>query len=398
MKKLADVYLNAQADRRLRAGHVWVYSNEIDGTRSPLRNFEPGQAVNIWSYRQECLGSGYINPHSLISVRRISKEPDQVLTVALLLQRLRSALTLRERLFKQPYYRWVYGEADGLPGLVIDRFGEVLAVQLTTAGMENLRALLLEALEQIMPECCIVLRNNSSIRQLENLPMYTEVARGVLPAEVLIEENGVRFSVEVLTGQKTGWFYDHRLNRQRFLSYVSGKRVLDLFSYTGAWGIQAAKGGASSVCCVDSSVPALEKVSYHAQLNGVSSQVNTLKGDAFEVLKMLKQDKQEFEVIVLDPPAFIKRKKDQGAGEIAYRRINQLAMALLSAEGILISASCSLPLSATNLLSIVNAASLATHHSLQVVEQGHQGPDHPIHPAIPETAYLKSLTCAVYRQ
>ncbi|RPH39115.1 MAG: RlmI/RlmK family 23S rRNA methyltransferase, partial [Burkholderiales bacterium] len=170
MKKLADVYLNAQADRRLRAGHVWVYSNEIDGSRSPLRNFEPGQAVNIWSYRQECLGSGYINPHSLISVRRTSKKPDQPLHMALLLQRLQSALALRERLFKQPYYRWVYGEADGLPGIVIDRFGEVLAMQVTTAGMERLRAVLLEAVEQVLPNCCIVLRNNSSIRQLENLP------------------------------------------------------------------------------------------------------------------------------------------------------------------------------------------------------------------------------------
>lgn len=389
------LYLKKNADRRLRAGHLWIYSNEIDVNKSPLASFEAGQVVTIISHQQQPLGTGYINPHSLITARLISRDQQIQLDYALLVQRLQMALSIRNRLFEKPFYRLVFGESDHLPGLVVDRFGNVLVAQITTAGMERVRAEILAALETILRPTAIVLRNDTSVRVLEGLENYVEVAMGTLPAEIVLEENGVQFYVPVLDGQKTGWFYDHRLNRARLGAYVKQQRVLDVFSYSGAWGIQAAVAGAKEVWCVDSSAKAIEYVKKNAVLNGVNDRVQTLSGDAFETLKKLRNDGQTFDVIVLDPPAFIKRKKDQQAGEQAYRRLNQLAIQLLNQEGILVSAACSLHLSRDTLLEFLGAASHQVERYLQILEQGHQGPDHPVHPMIPETNYLKAFISRV---
>jgi len=385
----APLYLKKSADRRLHTGHLWIYSNEVDVHKSPLSNFEPGQLVTIFSYNNKILGIGYVNPHSLISARLLSREPH--LEPHWLAQRLKQAQSWRNRMFEKPFYRLVFGESDELPGLVVDRFGDILSVQITTAGMERVRNDLLAALDHLLRPRVIVLRNDTSVRTLEGLNNYVEVAQGNLPPEIFLEENGVSFQVDVLKGQKTGWFYDHRLNRARLSSYVKQQRVLDVFSYTGAWGIQAAVAGAKEVWCLDSSAPALEYVQHHAALNQVTQRVQTLPGDAWEILKKLRQEGRKFDVIILDPPAFIKRKKDQIEGEQAYYRLNHLAMQLLDKEGILMSASCSLQLSREHLLNLLRAASQRLAQSLQILEQGHQAPDHPIHPAIPETDYLKML-------
>ena len=223
--------------------------------------------------------------------------------------------------------------------------------------------------------------------------MLFRSVQGQLPAEIVIEENQANFYVSVLAGQKTGWFYDHRYNRARLQHYAQQQRVLDVFSYSGAWSIPAALAGAHSVWCLDSSPPAIELVKQNADLNGVTAKVHPLLGDAFEQLRELHHAGEKFDLIILDPPAFIKRKKDQLAGEQAYRRINQLAMQLLSTEGILISASCSLHLPSQTLLDLLRATSQQLHRELQILEQGHQSPDHPIHPAIPETAYIKAFVC-----
>jgi 23S rRNA (cytosine1962-C5)-methyltransferase len=389
------IFLKKNADRRLRAGHLWIYSNEIDVHKSPLTGFDAGQAVTIISHHGQPLGIGYVNPHSLICTRLLSRDPQASLNASLLEQRLSLALSLRARLFDKPFYRLVFGESDLLPGLVVDRFDDVLVVQLTTAGMERVREEILTVLETVLRPRAIVLRNDSSIRELEGLENYVEVARGTLPSEVFVEENEIRSYVPVLEGQKTGWFYDHRVNRRRLLTYVKQQRILDVFSYTGAWGIQAAVAGAKAVWCIDSSAKALEYVKNNAILNGVNDRVQTLQGDAFEVLKTLRGEGHKFDVIVLDPPAFIKRKKDQPAGEEAYRRLNQLAIQLLSQEGILVSASCSLHLAGDSLREFLGAASRQVDRHLQVLEQGHQGPDHPVHPVIPETNYLKTFICRV---
>ncbi|HET7322337.1 MAG TPA: class I SAM-dependent rRNA methyltransferase, partial [Longimicrobiaceae bacterium] len=204
-------------------------------------------------------------------------------------------------------------------------------------------------------------------------------------------ENGARFLVPLREGQKTGWFYDHRENRAGLRRYVPGKRVLDVFSYVGGWGVQAARGGAASVTCVDSSAPALELVRHNAELNDVADRVTTLQGDAFDALRQLREAGERFDVIVLDPPAFIKRRKDVKQGEKAYQRVNRQALELLAPGGVLVSASCSFHLSRDALLGAMLRASRELGRDLQILEEGHQAPDHPIHPAIPETAYLKAF-------
>ena len=387
---LPPLRLRKDEDRRLRAGHLWVFSNEVDVRDTPLTAFHPGDAVEVQDARGAPLGMGYVNPRSLIAARLVSRDRDARLDGALLRSRLTRALALRERVFDRPFYRLVYGESDGLPGLVVDRFGEVLVAQVTTAGMERVKGEIVDALRDTLHPAGVLLRNDSSGRALEGLESYVETAHGEVPDVVQLEENGVRFEAP-MAGQKTGWFYDHRMNRARLMAYVRGRRVLDVFSYVGGWGVQAAAAGAAEVVCVDASAEALEHVARNAALNGVEQAVSTRRGDAFDVLRVLAADGERFDVVVLDPPAFIKRKKDQKAGEEAYRRVNQLAMDVLKQDGILVAASCSYHLPREALQDAMLRAARRQGRSLQILEQGHQGPDHPIHPAIPETAYLKSF-------
>jgi 23S rRNA (cytosine1962-C5)-methyltransferase len=261
--------------------------------------------------------------------------------------------------------------------------------------MEAVRDQVVTALQELLGPTGILLRNDSSARALEGLDSCVETAAGTVPERAEIEENGVRFAVPLLTGQKTGWFYDHRLNRARLQQYVRGRRVLDVFSYIGGWGIQAAAAGASHVLCVDASVSATGEVLHNAALNGVGERVEARRADAFDALRGLREAGERFDVVVLDPPAFIKRKKDAKQGEQAYRRINQLALDLLAPGGVLVSASCSYHLSRDALRDSVLRAGRSTGRELQILEQGHQGPDHPVHPAIPETDYLKCFIVRV---
>lgn len=383
--------LNKNADRRLKTGHLWIFSNEVDTAATPLTAFEPGQQVLIHAHDGRVLGTGYANPHSLICARLISRDPQYLLDASLITHRLNIALSLRERLFADPCYRLVHGESDFLPGLVVDRYGDVLVAQITTAGMERVRDDIVTALDKVLRPRAILLRCDSGIRALEGLDSYVETALGTPPERVELIENGTRFEAPIQGGQKTGWFYDHRLNRARMREYVRERRVLDVFSHIGGWGIQAATAGAAEVICVDSSADALEGVHHNAALNGCDATVATLQGDAFEALKALREERERFDVVVLDPPAFIKRRKDLKEGLLAYRRINQMALQLLSRDGILISASCSHHLPRESLAEAVLQAGRHIDRSMQLLEQGHQGPDHPVHPAIPETEYLKAL-------
>jgi 23S rRNA (cytosine1962-C5)-methyltransferase len=394
--RLPPLRLKKNEDRRLRAGHLWVFSNEVDVVHTPLAELEPGAAVEIQDFRGAPLGAGYVNPRSLIAARLVSRDASRPLDGALLRGRLSRALALRERIFPSPFYRLAFGEGDGLPGLVVDRFGEVVVAQLTTAGMERLREEVVMALEEVVAPRGILLRNDIPGRALEGLPRYVEVARGEVPEEVELEENGVRFRAPVASGQKTGWFYDHRMNRARLAAYVPGRRVLDVFSYIGGWGVQAAAAGAEEVLCVDASEPALEQLRGNAALNGVEERVRVRRGDAFEVLRALAAEGERFDVVVLDPPAFVKRKKDLKAGEEAYRRIAQMAMEVLVPDGILVSASCSFHVSREMLRDAALRASRRAGRELQLLEEGHQGPDHPVHPAIPETSYLKTFIARVF--
>lgn len=388
---LPQLILKPQSDRRLRAGHLWIYSNEVDIQRSPLKTLEPGASVTVVNHRGKPLGTAYINPHTLICGRLVSRNADQPLDRSLLVHRIKVALGLRQRFFQHPCYRLVYGDSDHLPGLVVDRFGDVLVVQIATVGMECLREEIVEALIKVIKPRAILIKNDARIRGAEQLPEYVEAVYGDAPESVELIENGVRFIAPLAEGQKTGWFYDHGAARARLPDYVRGRRVLDLFSYVGGWGIQAAVAGAASVVCVDSSDSALAGVQTNARLNQVGDRVSTLQGSAFDVLKALSEQGERFDTIIVDPPAFIPRRKDQAAGEAAYRRINELALRLLSDDSCLISASCSMHLPRERLVDILRAAARHVDRQMQILEHCGQGIDHPVHPSIPETEYLKSV-------
>lgn len=384
--------LKRNEERRLRAGHLWVYSNEVDSRRTPLLGFEPGAAVLIQAASGKALGTGYVNPRALLCARILSQRPGARFDAAFFTRRLASALELRTALYSAPCYRLAFGEGDALPGLVIDRYGDVCVVQITTAGMEALRGPLLAALQQLLQPAGILLLNDSPMRELEGLSREN-ASIGTVPDSIELEEGGGRFSVPLAGGQKTGWFYDQRSNRLAMHKYVRGRRVLDVFSYVGAWGIQAAVAGAAEVCCVDASAAALATLQRNAAASGVAERLRSIHGDAFEVLRELQADGQAFDVVVVDPPAFIKRRKDIHSGEQGYLRLNRLAISLLAPGGILISCSCSMHLAEARLQSIVHQAARQQGRRLQILERGFQAPDHPVHPAIAETAYLKTIFC-----
>lgn len=392
---LPSLRLKANADRRLRAGHLWVYSNEVDTVATPLSGFAAGDQAILEAAGGKAIGIVALSPNNLICARLLSRDTKHVLDKSLLVHRLNVALSLRERLFDQPYYRLVYGDSDLLPGLVVDRFGDILVVQLASAAMERNRDAVLEALVQVLKPRGVLWKNDSSARDAEGLERYVDTAFGVVPEWVPLEENGVKFEAPVLEGQKTGWFFDHRMNRARLAPYVKGKRVLDLFSYVGGWGVQAAAFGASEVMCVDASGFALDGVERNAALNGLGEKLTCVEGDVFAALKELKAAEERFDVVIADPPAFIKRKKDLKNGEAAYRRLNETAMRMLTKDGILVSASCSMHLPEDDLQNILLGSARHLDRNIQLLERGGQGPDHPVHPAIAETRYIKSMTCRI---
>lgn len=392
---LSHIALRKNEERRLKAGHVWVYSNEIDTKATPLSEFEPGQQVVVNDAKGKPVGVGYINPQSLIAVRIMSRDSRCVIGESLLTHRLKIALSLREKCFENHCYRWVYGDSDGLPGLVVDRFGDYVVVQLNTAGMDVMKDAVVAAITKVISPAGILFRNDSPARNQEGLPSEVEVAAGVWPETLSLTENGVNFEVPGDAGQKTGWFYDHRENRQYMTRWVEGKRVLDVFSYVGGWGVQAAVAGAEEVLCVDASELALDYVEKNAALNDVVEKVGTMQGNAFDCLKQLADEKEKFDVVVIDPPAFIKRKKDFKNGASAYRKLNELAMRLLSRDGVLVSASCSMHMPDEALLDIVRGAGRHVDRQVQIIHQGGQGADHPVHPSIVETHYLKAIFARV---
>jgi 23S rRNA (cytosine1962-C5)-methyltransferase len=384
--------LKRNEDRRLQAGHLWVFSNEVDTQQTPLTKLEPGALVRVLAHNDRALGLAYANPASLITARLLEtwKIPDARWFEA----RLRKALALRERLFAQPYYRAVYGEADGLPGLVIDRYGARCVVQIGTAGMERMKSHIRAATERVFDCETLIFKNDGSARELEGLPAYVEAAKGRLDDGAAVVEGGLRFQVPLAEGQKTGWFFDQSANRRALGKYVrTGARVLDVFSYVGAWGARAAKDGAGEVICIDSSAAALELAAQNARQNSLS--IATRKGDAFDVLEALAQERARFDIVVVDPPAFAKRKKDLPKALAAYKRLNQLALTLLADEGILVSCSCSYHVSPEELQDAIAKAARGAGKHLQLLELGGQAPDHPVHPAIPETRYLKAYFCRV---
>ena len=278
MSALPELRLKKNEDRRLRAGHAWVYSNEVDTKKTPLKEFSAGQWCHVTNARGRVLGTAYVNPNTLICARLVSRFEKQVLTIDVLIEKIEAALSIREMLFSVPCYRLIFGEGDFLPGLVVDRYHDILVVQITTAGMDNIQDDIIEALSSVIKPKTILLRNDSGSRKLEGLELYSKTVLGNLPELVELEENNTRFVTSLEQGQKTGWFYDHRLNRQRTQQYVKDKRVLDVFSYVGGWGVEALQAGAKEVTCVDASGFALGLAEQSAALNNQEKNFNTYNG------------------------------------------------------------------------------------------------------------------------
>jgi 23S rRNA (cytosine1962-C5)-methyltransferase len=277
----------------------------------------------------------------------------------------------------------------------VDRYGDLLGVQITTAGIERARAEILAALEQVLRPQAVVLRNDTAVRELEGLEPGVESVLGAPEDAITLTEGGpggaLEFLVSPLSGQKTGWFYDQAENRARLGRFGVGERVLDVCSYIGAWGLRAAALGATEVTCVDSSAAALERVVENAARNHLGERIHTLQGDAFEILRQLKEQGRRFDTLLLDPPAFIKRRRDEKEGTQAYSRLNRLGLELIEPGGMLVTSSCSFHLSRETFLRTVQGAGRRAGVALQLLGIGQQGPDHPVQPAIPETAYLKTL-------
>lgn len=391
----AALYLKRGEDARLRAGHLWVFANEVDVARSPLNTFEPGEACVVVDARDKPLGVGYVNPHSLICARLVARGVERALDASLLTHRVQVALALRERLHGEPFYRLLYGESDGVPGLTLDRFDDVIVAQATTAGVERLKLQVEAAVQKVLKPRALIWKNDAGIRELEGLMPYADVGFGEPPGALKVREGGVEFAVDAIGGQKTGWFYDQHANRDALAPFVKGKRVLDMFAYLGAWGLRAAAMGAEEVVCVDASASAVKLIGQNAARNGMAERVRAERADAFEYLKALRERREHFDVVVLDPPAFVKRKRDLKEGALAYRRVNELAIQVLARDGILVTCSCSYHMPRAALLDALQKGARHLDRNVQVLQQLQQAPDHPVHPAIPETDYLKGFICRV---
>lgn len=389
---MKTVSLKKDAQRRIFAGHLWIFSNDIDSSKSPLQQYSPGELISIETAFGKIIAIGYINPHCLLCIRILTLNLHDNIDALFFANKIKIAESKRKHLFSDNYYRVVFGESDRLPGLVIDRFNDILVIQINTAGMENLKLQLIEAIKMVFEATCLVLRCDSSERGNEGLNIYCEVIHGELPALVTVKENNCIYQIPLLNSQKTGWFYDHRLNRERIAYYCKNKRVLDVFSYCGAFTIPCAKI-ANEVIAIDCSEMAIKQLEENAALNALRN-IKTICDDALAAMQQLSIKTEKFDVVILDPPAFIKRKKDSKAGETMYQKFNEAALQLLNPNGILFSASCSMHLSAENLLNIIRRAGINTHKELSILECCHQGPDHPIHPAMTETNYLKGYIVA----
>lgn len=389
--KLPSVLLRAGEDRRVRAGHPWAFSNEIlmDAETKAL---PAGSLAILRAPGGEALGLATFNPHSLIAARLLTSNPEAVVDALFFGRRIARAAALRDRLIGVPYYRLIHAEADGLPGVIVDRFGDALVVQVNSAGMAALTPVLLEALEAELSPGTIVLKNDSPVRELEGLEREVVVAKGEAgPVEVI--ENGARFVADLSGGQKTGWFYDQRDNRRFMAGLARDASVLDVYSYSGGFGVLAAKEGAQSVTCLDRSRAALDAAEAAAKVNGVEGRVSMQKAEAFEALEKLGGTAaRKFGVVICDPPAFVKSRKDLKTGAQGYRKLVRLAAPLVARGGFFFVASCSHLMDVPVFAEQVRRGLRDAERTGRILLSSGAALDHPVHPNLPETAYLKALT------
>jgi 23S rRNA (cytosine1962-C5)-methyltransferase len=377
--------------RRARAGAPWMFSNEL-AMSAEAKALPPGALVNVLGDDGHVFGTGFFNPRSLIAVRLIDAVADAAANAAFFATKLKRALALREQLFATPCYRLVNAEGDGLPGLTIDRFGDACVVQITAAGMEAARAALLEALDSVLKPTDVILRADTPARSLEGLDNYVTAAKGEA-GRFAVDENGVRYFADLKSGQKTGWYYDQRDNRAFMASLAKGKSVLDAFTFSGGFALAAAQAGAADVAGLDSSAPALALAEEAAAANHLSAKF--IKCDVFEELARLAAANERFDVVIADPPPFVRSKKDLETGAKAYRKLARLSASVTAPGGIVFVASCSHNIPAERFASECATGIARSGRTLRLIRQSGAAPDHPIHPMLPESAYLKACVYAL---
>ncbi len=380
----------------LRRGRRWVYANEVAAVEGTP---EPGGVVDVADARGRTVARGFFNPRSQIAVRILTHD-DEPVDAGFIRRRLEAAWRHRQRVFagrpgRLRACRVVYGEADLLPGVVVDRFGDVLVIQTLALGAERRLDQICDALAEMFAPAAIVERNDAPVRELEGLDLRKGVLRGALPSELVVEEEGVALRVDVLAGQKTGHFLDQLDNRLAARWLMAGLRVLDAFCYTGGFGLHAAWAGAGSVTLVEDSAWALELALANAAANGVAERVRGVRGNAFDELRRLAASGERFDAVVLDPPAFAKARAAVPAALRGYKEINLRAMKLLPPGGLLVTSSCSSHLSEEEFLACVHEAAGDAGRLLRLIERRGAGPDHPVLLGAPETGYLKCLICEV---
>jgi 23S rRNA (cytosine1962-C5)-methyltransferase len=380
--------------RRAEAGHPWIFSNEI-AMDAAAKALAPGTLVTLRRSDERPLGVAMFNPHTLLAARLLDRDVARPIGKRFFVRHLERALRLRERLYRAPFYRLIHAEADGLPGLVIDRFGAVLVVQANAAGIDRLMPVVLDALQQVLTPEAIVLRHDTPARTLEGLPAETRVAVGQVDGPVVLEENGAFYEADVLAGQKTGWFFDQRDNRGFVAGLAGGARVLDLYCYSGGFSIAAAGADAASVLGVDRSEPALALAEAAARRSGVAERCAFRRGEVFAEAVALATAGERFDIVIADPPPFARSKRDVPAALRGYRKLVRLAAQLTAPGGLLFLASCSHNVGAAEFAEAVRRGLADAGRGARILRSSGASPDHPVHPALPETAYLKALTLAL---
>ncbi len=388
------VKLKQGCARRAKSGSPWVFSNEIDMT-SETKNIPAGTLVRLYDANDAFIGVGSFNPHSLISFRKMASDPQTQINASFFAKKFRRCAQTRNALVNSPFYRLVHSEGDGLPGLIIDRFDDIVACQLNTAGTDRLKQEIVEALDEVLKPSCIVLRAESSARALEGLDPLYEVAKGNLPDIVPVRENGIYFFADLKEGQKTGWFYDQRDNRSFVGRLAPNKRCIDFYTYAGGFALHMGIGHAKEIIGVDRSESALALAQKAAEKNELGDKCSWIKDNAFDVLENMNKDKEKFGIVVCDPPAFAKVKKDIAAGLRGYRKMARLAAGLVEKDGFLALGSCSHHVKPDEFFTECMRGLTEAGKTGRVILQAGAGPDHPIHPHLPETAYLKMIVCQI---
>lgn len=385
------VHLLPGSERRILQGHRWVFSNEI---ADRMADYEPGSWVEVYSSKKMLLGTGYINPKSLIAVRLVCP-PGTHISKDMLHRLIFDAAARRSELYYpgSSCYRAVYAESDGLPGLIVDRYGEILVYQTTTMGMARIEPLLQELLLDIFKPAALIFRNDTRLRLLEGLPLEKGVAAGKLPSECRTVIDGLHMHLDPLEGQKTGLYLDQRDNRRAVAGWVNDRRVLDLFCYGGAWSLTAAAAGAREVLGVDQSADAVRLARTNALENGVADRCRFLVDDTFHLLKTMNRG--SFDMIILDPPAFAKTRNSLPQAKKGYTDLNRRALLALAPGGILVSCSCSYHLGDDAFREVLVRAAQAAGRQLRLLEARGQALDHPVLLSMPETRYLKCLVLEV---